>query len=72
MTGKKNFFIFHFFAKTKNWNSFQPKIRLSCKKRPPRPHGRRIEGPIAKLIFTLKFYWEIFEKFLKKGFLKIF
>jgi hypothetical protein len=28
---RKKTFIFHFFVKTKKWNSFQPKIRPSCK-----------------------------------------
>jgi hypothetical protein len=30
-TGEKNFFVFNFFEKTKKWNSFQAKIRWSCK-----------------------------------------
>jgi exosome complex RNA-binding protein Rrp4 len=31
MTGKKNFFIFHLFFKTKKWRSFQANISPSCK-----------------------------------------
>jgi hypothetical protein len=36
-TGKKKFFIFNFFEKTKKWSSFQAKIRHSCKLQENRP-----------------------------------